>query len=64
MDTLDSINEPQKLRTEDGYTFYRLNDGRYADSQDVDCIDMSWSSFVEMVSDFHRDKIGYTTFFE
>ena len=40
MDPVNSINKPQKLRTEDGYTFYRSNDGRYANSQGEDCIDM------------------------
>lgn len=60
----NSLNEPQKIKTEDGYTFYRLMDGRYADSQDESCIDMYWSSYLEMISDFHHDKIGYTTFFE
>jgi hypothetical protein len=26
------MTEPSKIKSEDGYTFYRLNDGRYVDS--------------------------------
>jgi len=35
------MTEPSKIKSEDGYTFYRLNDGRYADSLIEENIDMS-----------------------
>ncbi len=39
------MNEPTKIKSADGYTFYRLEDGRYADTEQEENIDMSWNSF-------------------
>ncbi len=57
------MKEPIKIKTEDGYTFYRLDDGRYADSYEENNIDMSWSSFFEITTTFHDQKIGYCVYF-
>jgi hypothetical protein len=45
------MTEPSKIKSEDSYTFYRLNDGRYADSLLEENIDMSWNSLV-IISQF------------
>ncbi len=58
------MNEPYKIKSEDGYTFYRLEDGRYADSYEEENIDMSWESYINIISDFHSQKLGYCVFFE
>lgn len=47
----------KKYRTEDGYTFYLLDDGRVVDSLDDDKIDMSWSSFDEFMIDTENSVI-------
>ena len=44
--------EPVKIKSEDGYTFYRLDDGRYADSINIENIDMSWNSFRDIIISF------------
>lgn len=41
---MTASNEPVKIKTEDGYTFYRLPDGRYADRLLEEKIDMSLRS--------------------
>ena len=43
------MNEPTKIKSEDGYTFYRLEDGRYADAEQNENIDMSWNSFADII---------------
>jgi hypothetical protein len=35
------MNEPTKIKSEEGYTFYRLNNGRYTDSKKGENTDMS-----------------------
>lgn len=62
----DTINatEPSSIKTEDGYTFYRLPDGRYADNIHEERIDMQWNSYDEMVNIFHAEKISYSVFFD
>lgn len=57
------MKQPIKIKSEDGYTFYRLPDGRYADSSDENKVDMSWSSFEEIVATFHNEEIGYCVYF-
>ena len=57
------MNEPTKIKSEDGYTFYRLDDGRYADTYQEANIDMSWNSFIDIINSFHQEKIGYCIFF-
>ena len=51
------MTEPSKIKSEDGYNFYRLNDGRYADSLLDENIDMSWNSFSDIVTVFENEKI-------
>lgn len=58
------MNEPTKIKSEDGYTFYRLDDGRYADTYQEANIDMSWNSFIDIINSFHQEKIGYCIFFK
>jgi hypothetical protein len=57
------MTEPSKIKSEDGYTFYRLNDGRYADSLLEENIDMSWNSFNDIVTVFENEKIKYSFHF-
>ncbi len=57
------MNEPTKIKSEDGYTFYRLEDGRYADAEQAENIDMSWNSFADITATFHDQKIGYCVYF-
>ena len=57
------MNEPTKIKSEDGYTFYRLDDGRYADAYREENIDMSWNSFIDITTSFHYQKIGYCFYF-
>ncbi len=57
------MNEPTKIKSEDGYTFYRLDDGRYADTYQEDNIDMSWNSFIDIINSLHQQKIGYCIYF-
>ncbi|MFI3221926.1 MAG: hypothetical protein QX191_02705 [Methylococcaceae bacterium] len=57
------MNEPIKIKSEDGYTFYRLADGRYADSFEEKNIDMSWNSFIDITTSFHEQRIGYCVYF-
>jgi hypothetical protein len=58
------MTEPSKIKSEDGYTFYRLNDGRYADSLLEEKIDMSWNSFNDIVTIFENEKIKYSLHFD
>ncbi len=48
--------EPVKIKSEDGYTFYRLDDGRYADSINIENIDMSWNSFRDIIISFENQE--------
>ena len=57
------MKKPIKIKTEDGYSFFLLSDGRYADSLAEENIDMSWNSFEEMVSTFHAEEIDYYVYF-
>lgn len=57
------MTEPSTIKSEDGYTFYRLNDGRYADSLLEENIDMSWNSFNDIVTVFENEKIKYSFHF-
>lgn len=57
------MNEPTKIKSEDGYTFYRLDDGRYADFSEEKNIDMSWNSFIDITTSFHEQRIGYCVYF-
>jgi hypothetical protein len=57
------MNEPTKIKSEDGYTYYRLEDGRYADAYEEENFDMSWNSFVDVITSFHHQKIGYCVYF-
>lgn len=59
-----SENQPTTIKTEDGYIFYRLIDGRYADSLIEEQIDMSWPNYESMISSFHNERIGYSAFFQ
>ena len=52
-----------KIKTEDGYNFFLLSDGRYADSLVKENIDMSWNSLEEMVTTFHAEQIDYYIYF-
>lgn len=61
---MQKFNEPTKIKSEDGYTFYRLEYGKYADSLQEENVDMSWNSYDEMIDTFHREKIGYCVFFD
>jgi len=45
-----------KFRTEDGYIFYVLRNGKVVDSLDPEKEDMSWDSF----DDFKKTEIEYT----
>ena len=56
--------EPVKIKSEDGYTFYRLDDGRYADSINIENIDMSWNSFRDIIISFENQEIKYTLYFD
>jgi hypothetical protein len=56
-------NEPNTLKTEDGYTFHRLDDGSYADNLDKSKIDMSWDSYIDMLETLHAEKISFTVSF-
>ena len=58
-----NIVEPSKIKSEDGYTFYRLNDGRYANSLLQEKIDMSWNSFSDIVKVYENEKIKYSFHF-
>jgi hypothetical protein len=58
------MTEPNKIKSEDGYTFYRLSDGRYADSLQEENIDMSWNSFNDVVTTFKNEAIGYSVYFD
>ena len=55
------------LTTEDGYKFFRLDDGRWVDSVDEDQRDMTYDSFDQVVtfvdlSHYHRcDSCTYPT---
>jgi len=51
------MTAPSKIKSENGDTFYRLNDGRYADSLLDENIDMSWNSFRDIVTVFENEKI-------
>ena len=57
------MTEPSKIKSEDGYPFYSLNDGRYADSLLEENIDMSWNSFNDIVTVFENEKIKYSFHF-
>lgn len=61
---MTSINEPLKIKTEDGYTFFRLEDGRYADNLAKENIDMSWPDYQSMISNLHMEKISYSVIFD
>jgi hypothetical protein len=52
------MTEPSKIKSEDGYTFYRLSDGRYADSLLEENIDMSWNSFSDIVTVLKMKKLN------
>jgi hypothetical protein len=41
--TIKDTLEPLKVKTEDGYTFYRQNDGTYTDG------DMTFNSYMELL---------------
>ena len=57
------MKKPTKIKTEDGYSFFLLADGRYADSLVEENIDMSWDSFEEIISAFHAEEIDYHVHF-
>jgi hypothetical protein len=57
------MKKPTKIKTEDGYSFFLLADGRYADSLVEENIDMSWNSFEEVISAFHAEEIDYHVYF-
>lgn len=40
--------EPAVIRTEDGYKFYRLKDGRYADNININNADMIYNSLKDI----------------
>jgi hypothetical protein len=50
-----STDEPKIIRTEDGYTFYRLSDGRYADSLEESSADMFYLDLKEL-----SEAVDYT----
>jgi|LakMenE18May11ns_1017448.scaffolds.fasta_scaffold8672868_1 hypothetical protein len=52
------MTEPSKIKSEDSYTFYRLNDGRYADSLLEENIDMSWNSFSDNITVLKMKKLN------
>jgi hypothetical protein len=52
------MTEPSKIKPEDGYTFYRLNDGRYADSLLEENIDRSWNSFSDNITVLKMKKLN------
>ena len=45
------MKKPTQIKTEDGYSFFLLDDGRYADS------------FEEVISAFHAEEIDYHVYF-
>jgi hypothetical protein len=62
------MKKPIKIKTEDGYSFFLLSDGRYANSFGIfskaeEDIDMSWNSLEEMVTTFHAEQIDYYIYF-
>lgn len=61
---MTASNEPVEIKTEDGYTFYRLPDGRYADRLLEEKIDMSWPDYKAISKSFHDKKISFTAYFE
>lgn len=45
------------LRTEDGYTFYVLANGRVVDNLDPDMVDMSWPSMATFALEADVDYV-------
>ena len=44
-------NQPKQVKTEDGYTFYLMPDGRLVDNLDPDLVDLSYDSIEEFEND-------------
>jgi len=55
-------NDPSQIKTEDGYFFYRLPCGGYADNKEGN-EDMSWPNFSAVLESLHQSSIGYTISF-
>lgn len=52
--------EPKRIFTEDGYTFYRYEDGSYGDHpENPDFADMTWPSYQSMIQSFDEEEIDY-----
>ena len=44
-------SQPKQVKTEDGYTFYLMPDGRLVDNLDPDLVDLSYDSIEEFEND-------------
>lgn len=44
-------NQPKQFKTEDGYIFYLMPDGRLVDNLDPDLVDLSYDSIEEFEND-------------
>lgn len=49
-----SKNPPLVIKTEDGYTFYRMPDGSYVDNEDSSQVDMKFASLVDIDVEFEE----------
>lgn len=47
-----SKSSPLKIKTEDGYTFYRNDSGAYVDNLDALLVDMRYDSLADIPVDF------------
>ena len=50
-------NQPKQFKTEDGYTFYLMPDGRLVDNLDPNLVDLSYDSIEE----FENDPLAVNT---
>ena len=46
----------RKLKTEDGYTFYLLNDGTVVDNLDADNVDMAFDTLEQFTKEMIEDS--------
>lgn len=48
---LSVLNQPKEIKTEDGYTFYLMPDGKLVDNLKPELVDLSYDSMEEFEND-------------